>query len=249
MMYKRDAYESGRIFVTAEQKQAVEEGKKFAQRAYADIWARDPALVRRVRSFLGQNFYWHQRLSTQGADLEVVQTLQSMIRGESVVLVAEQSRTAGASSSTPPRAQKLPTFRESLMTGQGMSYDAATDYIDWYNDMVDRVNARAARVPNVASSSLADQAGDVAGTVTPFGDAQLFDYTPDAVSGDVDELAARTTNPDYAAKMLGYDRDTFGDMIHDMKDGLGLGGADNVIWHDDGKIEFKGKVIGNMHDY
>lgn len=54
MMYKRDAYESGRIFLTAEQKQAVEEGKKFSQRAYADIWARDPALVWRVRSFLGQ---------------------------------------------------------------------------------------------------------------------------------------------------------------------------------------------------
>lgn len=172
-----------------------------------------------------------------------------MIRGESVVLVAEQSRTAGVSSATVSRAQKLPTFRESLMIGQGMSYDAATDYIDWYNDMVDRVNARAAGLPTVASSSLADEAGDLAGTVTPFADAQPFDYTTDAVSGDVDELAARTTNPDYAAKMLGYDRDTFGDMIHDMKDGLGPGGADNVIWHDDGRIEFKGKVIGNMHDY
>ncbi|MEZ0604825.1 hypothetical protein ACAX43_22075 [Paraburkholderia sp. IW21] len=37
MMYSKDAYGSGRIFLTAEQKQAVEEGKKFAQRAYADV--------------------------------------------------------------------------------------------------------------------------------------------------------------------------------------------------------------------
>jgi hypothetical protein len=54
MMYSKDAYEGGRIFLTAEQKQAVEEGKKFAQRAYADVWAKDAALVQRVRSFLGR---------------------------------------------------------------------------------------------------------------------------------------------------------------------------------------------------
>jgi hypothetical protein len=95
MMYSKDAYGSGRIFLSTEQKQAVEEGKKFAQRAYADIWARDAALVQRIRSFLGTNFHWHQRLAKNGADLEVIQTLQSMIRGESVVLIAEQSRTGG----------------------------------------------------------------------------------------------------------------------------------------------------------
>lgn len=61
--------------------------------------------------------------------------------------------------------------------------------------------------------------------------------------------ATSTKNPDYAAKMLGYDRETFGNMIHSMKADLGLGGADNVIWHLDGSIEFKGQVIGNMHDY
>jgi hypothetical protein len=81
------------------------------------------------------------------------------------------------------------------------------------------------------------------------GDAQPFEYTPDAVSGDKEELAASTNNPDYAAKMLGYDRKPFGDMIHAMKRGFRLGGADNVIWHDDGGIEFNGKIIGSMHDY
>ncbi|RKT24771.1 hypothetical protein B0G69_0460 [Paraburkholderia sp. RAU2J] len=86
-------------------------------------------------------------------------------------------------------------------------------------------------------------------TSTPLGDAQPFEYTPDAVSGDVEELAARTNNPNYAAKMLGYDRDTFGDMVHAMKDDLKLRGDDNVIWHDSGDVEFRKNIIGNMHDY
>ena len=81
MMYSKDAYGSGRIFLTAEQKQAVEEGRKYSQRAYADVWAKDATLVRQVRSFLGANFHWHERLAKNGADLEVIQTLQSMIRG------------------------------------------------------------------------------------------------------------------------------------------------------------------------
>jgi hypothetical protein len=84
---------------------------------------------------------------------------------------------------------------------------------------------------------------------TPLGGAQPFEYTPEAVSGEAEELAASTNNPNYAAKMLGYDRKTFGDMIHTMKDGLDLGGADNVIWHDNGDIEFDGNIIGNMYDY
>ncbi|MEX3897011.1 hypothetical protein FSB08_03165 [Paraburkholderia sp. JPY432] len=71
---------------------------------------------------------------------------------------------------------------------------------------------------------------------------------PDALSGDVAEFAASTNNPNYAAKMLGYDRDTFGDMIHAMKYDLKLRGDDNVIWHDSGDVEFRKNIIGNMHD-
>jgi hypothetical protein len=37
MMYSKDAYGSGRIFLTIQQKQAAEEGKRFSQRAYADV--------------------------------------------------------------------------------------------------------------------------------------------------------------------------------------------------------------------
>jgi hypothetical protein len=135
MMYSKDVYGSGRIFLSAEQKQAAEEGKKFSQRAYPDVWARDAALVQRVRTFLGTNFHWHQRLAKNGADLDVIQTLQSMIRGESVVLVVGQSRSGGAVAPATPAQPKISSFRESLMTGYGMTYDAATAYIDRYNDM------------------------------------------------------------------------------------------------------------------
>jgi len=81
------------------------------------------------------------------------------------------------------------------------------------------------------------------------GDAQPFDYVPDDLGGEIEQLAASTNNPNYAAKMLGYERKIFGKMVHTMKDGLDLGGADNVLWHDNGDIEFKGDIIGNMHDY
>lgn len=70
-----------------------------------------------------------------------------------------------------------------------------------------------------------------------------------AADNESQNNATSTKNEDYAAKMLGYDRDTFGDMIHDMKAGLGLRGDDNVIWHSNGDVEFRGKIIGNMHDY
>jgi hypothetical protein len=60
VMYSKDNYANGRIFLSTEQKQALEEGKKFSQGAYADIWARDATLVRRVREFLAKNFHWHQ---------------------------------------------------------------------------------------------------------------------------------------------------------------------------------------------
>lgn len=98
----------------------------------------------------------------------------------------------------------------------------------------------------VGASSLVD---GVLGDSTPLGGAQPFEYGPDMPAGEAEQLAASTNNPDYAAKMLGYNRDTFGKMIHVMKDQFGLRGNDNVIWHDNGNIEFRKNIIGNMHDY
>lgn len=62
-------------------------------------------------------------------------------------------------------------------------------------------------------------------------------------------LAASTTNENYAARMLDYDRKTFGDMIHEMKFGNGLRGDDNVVFHDNGDVYFRGILIDNMHNY
>jgi hypothetical protein len=249
MMYSKDTYGSGRIFLTREQKQAVEEGREYSRRAYANVWAKDAALVQRVRLFLGTNFYWHQRLAKNGADLDVVQTLQSMIRGESVVLIAEQSRTDGAGSSPAPKPETLPSFRESLMTRHGMSYEAATAYIDWYDNMVDKVNAYSASLANRAVTPLADTASDMMAPVTPLGDAQAFEYISDALSDDVEELAKSTMNERYAARMLGYDMNTFGGMIHALKHEYSLRGDDNVIFHDSGDVYFNGEWLDNIHTY
>jgi hypothetical protein len=70
-----------------------------------------------------------------------------------------------------------------------MSYDAATDYIERYNAMVDRVNAVSAQSASKAASSLADDANDLTDTATPLGDAQPFEYGADELSGDSMELA------------------------------------------------------------
>ncbi|QGZ56073.1 hypothetical protein FAZ97_04310 [Paraburkholderia acidiphila] len=67
--------------------------------------------------------------------------------------------------------------------------------------------------------------------------------------GNVEALAASTNKENYAARMLGYNRKTFGDMIHAMKSYNNLRGDDNVIWHDDGDVEFNGEIIDNMHNW
>jgi hypothetical protein len=95
-----------------------------------------------------------------------------------------------------------------------------------------------------------DQTDDSGDTSTPLGDAQSLEYTEDAVGGDTEELAASTNNPRYAAKMLGYDQNTFSDMLHQFKPRNGLGPADNVLFNDDGSVEFNGKILDdNIHDY
>ncbi|WP_233802790.1 hypothetical protein [Paraburkholderia sp. HP33-1] len=84
---------------------------------------------------------------------------------------------------------------------------------------------------------------------TPLSNAQPFVYQPDIPDSNAEELAASTNNPDYAAKMLGYDRDTFGKMIHVMKAANDLRGNHNVVWHDNGDVFFRGNWLDNMHNY
>jgi len=76
-----------------------------------------------------------------------------------------------------------------------------------------------------------------------------FEYVPRVISADAEQLAASTNNPKFAATMLGYDQKTFSRMIHVMKEDNQLRGNDNVIWHDNGDVSFRGLVIDNMHGY
>ncbi|WP_429472248.1 hypothetical protein [Paraburkholderia sp. WSM4175] len=117
-------------------------------------------------------------------------------------------------------------------------------------DLLGAVGAMAGAA--IGGAGFAVNGGNGAGAIansTLLGDAKPFEYVPEALSGDAVELAASTNNPNYAAKMLGYDRKTFGDMVHAMKFDLKLRGDDNVIWHDTGAVEFRKNIIGNMHDY
>ena len=95
MMYRRD--EQHMTFEPEQKRrEAAEAGKKFVAMAYADVWAKDGELVKRVRAFLGKNFHWHDRLVKSGADLDVVQTLKEMVRGDSVVVIPEDAMRGGS---------------------------------------------------------------------------------------------------------------------------------------------------------
>jgi hypothetical protein len=203
--------------------------------------------IQAIRSFLRD----HLRVSdwempTDSAGIERV--LKQAVRNERLVAVVNRQWRSYPQTYRPAPAPERweqhggggcvgeagPTFHQLVMKHMKLDADAAWDYIDKYDAMVRRANEINARYE---------------GNATPLADARPFEYVPDALSSNVDELAASTTNPNYAAKMLGYERKVFGDMIHSMKDDLNLGAADNVIWHDSGDVEFKGRVIGNMHDY
>lgn len=63
------------------------------------------------------------------------------------------------------------------------------------------------------------------------------------------QFAESTTNSNYAAKVLGYDRKTFGAMIHAFKPYFGLSPADILVFHDNGDVYSHGEYIGNIHDF
>jgi RHS repeat-associated protein len=73
--------------------------------------------------------------------------------------------------------------------------------------------------------------------------------TPNGADSSSMQLAASTNNPDYAAKVLGYDRNTFSDMLHEFKPYYSLRPGDNVTFYDNGDVYFGGQLIGNIHDF
>lgn len=102
-------YRSGEPYMSFEseekRKATVQAGKRFTASAYADVWATDAQLVKRVRTFLRENFHWHDRLARSGTDRDVVQTLMNMVHGGSVVVIAErQAYSDGGIACTPSNA-------------------------------------------------------------------------------------------------------------------------------------------------
>jgi hypothetical protein len=296
-------YRSGERYMTFEpeekRKEAVEAGKKFTASAYADVWAKDAELVKRVRAFLGENFHWHQRLAKVGADLDVVQTLMDMVRGGSVVVIPEKPVFSGGGTARPPERHASSSFwgvenydppryasvqeRYLAQIAELQANETPWSEIEAMNDSINQKFMHAAvlidplgMLPTFARAGWiskyglpdlstwgqdADKNGDdslsgddpvseFSGEVsTPLGDASVFEYAEEASNGDAEELAASTNNPRYAAKMLGYDQNTFGKILHEFKPANGLRPSDNVIWHDNGDVYFNGEFINNFHDW
>lgn len=200
-------------------KEAAEAGKKFTASAYPDVWAKDAALVQRVRAFLAENFHWHDRLAKSGPDLDVIQTLMDMVRGGSVVVIPEEPVRTGS-------AGGLATQAASSFWGVD-NYDA-TPYVsvkEQYQAQLQRINAERptwaetqAMMDGINASVMRQMAGrsplldslfDAAGWTRKYanttdapqsllGDAQPFEYGdgPSLPSGD-SELAwlPRTGGP------------------------------------------------------
>ena len=93
--------------------------------------------------------------------------------------------------------------------------------------------------------------GDVLpdGSIAKALDAAPFEYVPHTLSEEAMELAASTNNPKFAAKMLGYSRSEFRDMVHRFKKTLGVGPDETLEWHDNGDVYFKGIYLDNFNDY
>ena len=67
MMYRAEDY-TQRLFLSAAEKEAIEASKQFTARALPEVWEKDAGLLQRVRTFLGETFHWHHRLSKNGSN-------------------------------------------------------------------------------------------------------------------------------------------------------------------------------------
>ncbi|MDR5779006.1 hypothetical protein QCE63_06120 [Caballeronia sp. LZ065] len=114
------------------------------------------------------------------------------------------------------------------------------------------IPARPPKPRNHFFAIMAANPGDVLpdGTIATALETEPFVYVPHTLSEEAMELAAKTNNPDHGARMLGYERDTFGAMLHVFKPPNGLRPNDNVIFYDDGSVEFKKQILDdNIHNY
>jgi hypothetical protein len=237
-----------------EAQRAAASAKKFLADSFS--WQYDSALMVQLRDLLGLAV-------TDGLDLrwKVQRALET---GELVTMPdAIGSGLNGSRGNEMPRPRSV-TFTPSQLfkraTDNGSSLRSYTPPRRlWDFPAMDGLAIWAAKPGDVLPDGSIAKA--ITTTVNPdltfesvrrsmLGDAQPFEFLPDDLSDEVEQLAASTNSPKFAAKMLGYDQKTFGSMLHKLKPGNGLRPSDNVTFHDDGSVEFNGRMLDdNIHNY
>jgi hypothetical protein len=251
---RRDAYFANK----AEEQCAAECAKKFLSDSFS--WERDSALIPHLRDLLGL-----PETNETDVSREIRRALET---GE--LVTKPDPRSSGLNGSRgaevhPPRSFTVTPSqlfkRVSSVVASAQTYVprtqptlSANDYLTmWYarpGDVLPDGRIATALKPSELNDEALDAIRDrLFPTQSVLGDAQPFEYVPGGFGNDTLDLAASTTNPDYAAKMLGYDRVTFRRMIHLMKHQNRLRGNDNVVWHDNGDVYFKDIQIDNMYNY
>ncbi|TDV13842.1 hypothetical protein [Paraburkholderia caballeronis] len=172
-----------------DRRKAVEKGRQFVASAYPEVWEKNVGLVQRVRQFLGNNFHWHDRLTTSGTDREVIDTLMSMVRGGSIVVIPEEPLDAGVAT--------LPAKASSSSFWGVDSYDVApvVSVASRYQSQLERLAAE--HTAWAESQSAMDELN--AGFMRKMaGTSPLMDFLFDAAgwTGKYgDKLASGTTTP------------------------------------------------------
>ena len=231
---------AGSVISTAKQQRDAEE---FLRR-----WPRTRSIEQESGYLRQLGLHLGQTLPGANASDTSAQLRQAVKSGKVMVVIERAAPTGGgvrgSGPTTPPyplamreKAAWVAPTRTSPRSYEPPRYDdvSADDLINYIQSVLGGTPTEVAAPDAVPSMSLAD--------------AKPFEYAEDLPDGDVEELAASTNNPDYAAKMLGYERKIFGKMVHVMKDENDLRGDDNVTWHDNGDVSFNGVVIDNMHNY
>ncbi|WP_322053590.1 hypothetical protein [Paraburkholderia bannensis] len=219
-------------FASGEERKQIEDDRRTFERYFRpdyDFRRTIRTDVDAIRSFLGQHLsVAHWNLPADNASIERV-LKRAVSEGWLVPIVERDGRTAagtaraahapqnwcapyrgsgGGSVMASPREK---TFHQSVMESMGLSADAATAYIVKYNAMVERLNAaQDARAAANRLRALTDDGIDGAGSddSTPLGDAQPFDYQPDAPGDDGWIIAARGISEEDEAECAAlYDRD------------------------------------------
>ncbi|SDJ04219.1 hypothetical protein SAMN04487926_1318 [Paraburkholderia steynii] len=209
VMYRSDDTSLLRIASTEDGRKAIDAGKTFTRRAYADVWAKDADLVDRVRRFLGKNFHWHARLSESGSDLEVVEMLQMMVRGGSIHVIAQEPARVGSAASETEKP------KSSFWGADHYSHIFDVSFAERYRDQLKAMNAGGPTLADICAMNdsvnaefmhaavLADPLGTLsvfarAGWVSRYGLPDLTEYGVDDKADIADQYIGAPTQLDSA---------------------------------------------------